>query len=152
MQYLKVVRYAEGIHQGFSLYEGQNIHVSAEEVVIERPDGRISIATEPGLSFYVMNDRGDTIDRFPWDWLKGSPERTRRVLEAAERLGSAPEALAIIKVEGGEIHVGRHVRESGAIATSINFSAGPTPWLMDDRTAGQLAHALLHGAFAPDAP
>jgi hypothetical protein len=84
MLYLKVVQYArpEGIHQGFSLYEGESIHVSAEDIRVERPSGCVTIAVEPSLFFYIMNHGGDTIDKFAGDWLSGSPERVSRVMEA----------------------------------------------------------------------
>lgn len=86
---LKVVRYQGDIHQGFDLYPiypGQHLHVDVDWVRIEGGQyGVISIATDPGTNFYIMNGDGDTIERFPWDWLKGSPERSQRVMKAASR-------------------------------------------------------------------
>lgn len=157
MLYLKVVTYIDDIHQGFDTYEARRIRVRAEEVTMEGcGDGSITLSLDypenHRVLFFIMNEAGDTIDKFPADWLRGSAERTQRVREAAERMSAMPDSLAIIKTEGGEIHVGRHVRKSGSIATVIDFRGGVQPWFMDDHTAGQLAHALLHGAFAPDAP
>ena len=86
--FLKRVTYIDGIHQGFTLYEARRIEVGVDSVTLEGcGDGaiilRLDYPESHRVTFFIMNDAGDTIDKFPSDWLAGSAARSERVTEAA---------------------------------------------------------------------
>lgn len=153
--FLKIMDYKNDQRSGFGLYEGTNVlvNVGARSITVEKKDEpAVSIALEPHCIYFLMNSDGDTIERFRGETLLGSPERTRRVLAAIERYGLMLESAVVIQGDDGrEVIIGRHVRESGSIATTLDLGEGTGPVLMADHVAGQVAAALLGGAFAPPA-
>jgi hypothetical protein len=70
--YLKVQRFdAKKVQQGFSVYEGERIHVETGRVTVEdAASGSVSVEMNATDRFYLMNHHGDTLDRWVGDWSK----------------------------------------------------------------------------------
>lgn len=90
MLYVKLVHYdVDGHHQGFTLYTCDHLHVRKDHVRLQSRSGEDveinleDIAMADQVSFFVMNEKGDTIDRFQGSWLVSSTERAKRLADRA---------------------------------------------------------------------
>lgn len=102
--------------------------------------------------FFVMNDAGDTIDR--WRGTAGDADGQPAAGSQLDGERLTFHSGTTLKLEtGGALNISRYATESGALRTTITVphdSTVPIP-AMNDRDVGVLCGILMSFTFAPEA-